>query len=162
MHRHFPHLLPKEIILWEKFLDAHMEDYSYFEYDVHVGTGATLSPETPEMVRKIALGLTRKRIDVVGHTINKISIFEIKPDAGLNAVGQLLAYYYLYIRDFKPTKPVGLNLITDIIDVDTERVCRAYSIKLFTIPIRWDEYQYDRAIRRYVKKEIIGKPTISG
>ncbi len=138
--------------MWSAWLDVHQDDYDYYEYDVHIGEGATLPIDAPPMVVQIALGLTRKRIDVIGHNKAGIHIFEIKPDAGLNAMGQLLAYYYLYKIEKKPPRPVVLNLVTDIIDNDTRRVASAYGIRMYIVPIDWGQYIYDVAARRYVKK----------
>jgi len=151
--RRFPHLLPKERVLWNLYLDKHMYEFEYFEYDVHVGKGVELPPEADSMLKKIALALARKRIDVVGHKKNAIVLFEIKPDAGLSTIGQLLAYLYLYKVQFRPTKPVLLHIVSDIIDIDTRNAAKAYGINWTTIQINWDDYYYDKARREFIKKK---------
>lgn len=148
--RRFPHLLPKEVVLWNKFLDKHQDEYLYFEYDIHVGQGAEIPEDIDPMIRKIALGLTRKRIDVTAHKANSITLIEIKPDAGLSAMGQLLAYLYLYTVQFRPTKKVLTHIVSDVIDVDTRNAARAYGINWTTVLIDWDIYKYDRARRKFL------------
>ena len=159
LNQRYPHMMPKEIVLWTAFLGVHQDDYDYYEYDVHIGEGATLPTDAPEMIRQISMGLTRKRIDVIGYNKAGIHIIEIKPDAGLNSIGQLMAYYYLYKIELQPSQPVKLNLITDIIDNDTRKVASAYGIKIYTVPVDWSNYLYNPATRKYIKKE---QPNING
>ena len=149
----FPHLLPKEVILWEKYLAVHQDEYLFFEYDIHVGKGAELPADVDPMIRKIALGLTRKRIDVVGHKAHSITLIELKPDAGLSAMGQLLAYLYLYQIEFRPTKKVLTHIVSDLIDVDTRNVARVYGINWTTVKINWVDYRYDRIRRKFLPVE---------
>ena len=150
-YRRFPHLLPKERVLWNLYLDKHMEEFEFFEYDVHVGKGIELKENIDPMIRKLALSLSRKRIDAIGHKKKAIILFEIKPDAGLSTIGQLLAYLYLYKVEFRPSKPALTHIVSDIIDVDTKNVAKAYSINWTTIAINWDDYHYDRIRREYIK-----------
>ena len=151
--RRFPHLLPKERVLWNLFLDKHMSEYEYFEYDVHVGQGVSLPSDIPPEIRRMALALSRKRIDVVGHQKTRIILFEIKPDAGLSCIGQLLAYLYLYKVQFRPSLPVKTHIISDIIDIDTKSTARAYGINWTTININWNDYIYDKVRREFIKKK---------
>jgi len=147
--RKFPHLLPKEVLIWNKFLDKHEKEYDSFDYDIHVGEGAELPEDISPMIRKIALGLTRKRIDVVGYTPTAITIFELKPEAGLSAIGQCLAYYYLYRREFKPKRRTFMRIVSTITSRDTKKVAAAYGIYWILVPIDWTKYRYDSAKRKY-------------
>jgi len=149
----FPHLLAKEVVLWEKYLAKYQNDYTHFEYDVHVGKGVELGNETDPTLQKIALGLTRKRIDVVGHKEKSITLIEIKPDAGLSAMGQLMAYVYLYKIQFRPSKSILTHILSDIIDVDTRNAARAYGINWTTVNINWDSYEYDQTRRKFFLKK---------
>ncbi|GAH76378.1 unnamed protein product, partial [marine sediment metagenome] len=88
----YPHLLPEEVKLWDAFMREHSEEYGRFEYDVHVGMGAPVPPGTsPEMLKMIK-ATSRKRIDVVGYSTGLITIFEVRPDAGLSVIGSLRGY----------------------------------------------------------------------
>ena len=148
--RKFPHLLPKEVVIWNKFLDKHESEYLSFDYDIHVGLGAELPENVEPMIRKIALGLTRKRIDVVGYKPNSITIFELKPDAGLSAIGQCLAYYYLYRREFRPKRRVLMRIVSSTISRDTRDTAQAYGIYWIYVKVDWSKYKYDPVQRRYV------------
>jgi len=150
--RKFPHLLPKEVLIWNKFLDVHQKEYESFDYDIHVGFGADLPERVSPMIRKIALGLTRKRIDVVGYKPNSITIFELKPEAGLSAIGQCLAYYYLYRREFRPKRKVLMRIVSTTTSRDTKDTAAAYGINWILVPIDWGKYKYDPAQRKYLLK----------
>lgn len=152
--RKFPHLLPKEVLIWNKFLDVHENEYASFDYDVHVGLGAELPETISPMIRKIASGLTRKRIDVVGYKYNSITIFEIKPDAGLSAMGQCLAYYYLYRKEFKPKRKVLMRIVSSSMSRDTKDTAAAYGISWIYVKIDWEKYKYDPAQRKYFPKKV--------
>ena len=152
LRRKFPHLLPKEKLIWNKFLDVHQNEYESFDYDIHVGVGVELPKDVSPMIRKIALGLTRKRIDVIGYKPKSITIFEIKPDAGLSAVGQCLAYYYLYKREYKPKRTVFMRIVSTTVNRDTKSVAKAYGIFWVYVKIDWTKYQYDPVQRVYKPK----------
>ena len=147
----YPHLLPREVALWKIFLANHLDDYEYYEYDVHVGQGVEIDPDTETMIKDLALALTRKRIDVIGHKKKSITIFEIKPDAGLSAIGQLVAYALLLKKERRIKQPLKLHIISDIIDVDTRTVASSMGIAWTIVNIQWNEYFYDRSRREFIK-----------
>lgn len=148
-HGHFPHLLPKEVVIWKHFLRNHGQDYDRYEYDVHVGQGVELPPGASEMSRRISAGLTRKRIDVVGYRGDSITLFEVKANAGVGVVGQLLAYEHLYIEEHPEETSIHLVIITDWMDSDVKSVCQAYLITTHIMNVPWERYEYSKILRRY-------------
>ena len=131
--KRFPHLLPAEARIWEVWYKIHGKDWDWFEYDVHVGKGVDPGPSTPEPYRSLAVKLTQKRIDVVGKRDGKIWLFEVKPDAGLSALGQLLAYSELYRRDFNYTGPLELAVVTTEVNDDERYVYEKHRIHVFEV-----------------------------
>jgi len=113
-------MFPKDIAIWERFLDLHARDYSGFSYDVKVGKGTELPPNTPQEYARMANILSKYRIDVVGFRDGLIEIIEVKPEASTVAIGQIVAYVSLYIRDFNPSARVVGGIVTDryIQDID--------------------------------------------
>ena len=79
--RRYPHMFPKDIAIWERFLDKYAEDYTGLSYDIKEGTGAELHPSTPEEYARMADILSKYRIDVVGFKNNLIEIIEVKQEA---------------------------------------------------------------------------------
>lgn len=109
----YPHLLPADVALWERWLDRYGDFFTALEYDVHVGGGVEVVPGWSQETIKMASTLAAKRIDVVGHKPGEIWIVEVKPEAGVAALGQLLCYRILYIEKFKPTAEPICCLVTD-------------------------------------------------
>jgi len=102
----FPHLLPADANLWADFLSQTSINFTYFEYDIHVGQGRDPGPAFDANIRKMAITLSQRRIDVVAHTPNIVWIIEVSTTAGLTALGQLLAYPALYASMFPQPWPV--------------------------------------------------------
>lgn len=109
----YPHMFPKDIAIWERFLEQYAEEYTGFSYDIKVGKGTEVSPDMPEEYARMADILSKYRIDVVGFKENLIEIIEVKPEASTVAIGQVVAYVSLYIRDFAPQVEVKGAIVTD-------------------------------------------------
>jgi hypothetical protein len=111
-------MLPAHVPLWQEFLKLHGNKYSAFEYDVTVGEGTPPLPDIPEFAKKDWLDLTKKRIDVIGFTPTYLDIIEVKPRAGLSALGQLLSYQTLFLKTRKTSLPIRLVLVTNFLTPD--------------------------------------------
>jgi len=109
----YPHMLPVEAEIWDKFLKIRQPPFESLEYDVHVGDVPPIPETLPEYLRGMFQSVYSKRIDVVAHDPDVIYVIEVKPRAGLSALGQCLAYKYLYERDFKPDKPVQMRIVCE-------------------------------------------------
>ena len=83
----------------------------------------------------MADALLKKRIDAVSRKENIVHIFEVKPDAGLGAIGQLLSYEILYRQEFNYTGAIALHLVTNYTDIDTETVARNRGIQIHIVPV---------------------------
>lgn len=127
------HMLPPEARLWSKFLDRHMPYFDKFTYDVHVGEGIPVNPAWPENIKVAAKALTTKRIDAVGYRGGEVWIFEIKPDAGLSAYGQLLAYKFFYLAQFGTPERLYLALVTENILPDERKLYEAAGIRVYVV-----------------------------
>lgn len=109
----YPHMFPKDIAIWERFLVAYPSVYTGFDYDVKVGVGTEAAPGVSENYVRMQQILSKYRIDVVGYQSNSIHIIEVKPEAGTIAIGQVVSYINLYNRDLSPTLPLKGVIVTD-------------------------------------------------
>ena len=130
-NRLYPHLLPEDIDVWERFLSAYAHRFERFDYDVRIGEGRPAPPGTDEAIARMAIDLSQKRIDAVGHTADAIAIIEITKLAGLKAVGQLITYPILYAKTFNPTKPLIPILVTAELSPDIIPVLKAHNITYY-------------------------------
>jgi hypothetical protein len=134
MPRAFPHLLKDDITLWERFLASPHNVFTDFEYDIRIGDGRDPGPDFERHIRKMALDLSKRRIDAIGKTKNGITIIEISTAAGLTQVGQLLAYPSLYRNTFNFSGEINRLLVAQTLQTDIEPVLIAERIHYIILP----------------------------
>lgn len=117
-NRFFPHLLPQDIEVWKRFLAEHEHQYNSFDYDLRVGEGRDPGTDHAPNIRTMAIGLSQRRIDAVGHRNSSIDIIEITTRAGLTSIGQLQVYPNLYKTLHPTTKPISPLLVAERIQDD--------------------------------------------
>jgi len=126
-------MMPGDVPLWQRFLTQHGEYFDSFDYDRHVGQGVDIDPAWPEEIVRAALALTQKRIDAVGYKGPEVWLFEVKPDAGLSALGQLLSYKALWERDPVNPKVTYLAIITDRLNPDEQFLFESHGIRTYIV-----------------------------
>ncbi|MEM4413213.1 MAG: hypothetical protein QXD59_02945 [Candidatus Caldarchaeum sp.] len=124
----FTHLMPREVPIWRGWLLGEGAKYAPYDYDVMVGEGIELPPETTDFERRIAQILTSKRIDAVSRLPGTVHIFEVKPRAGLAAIGQVLGYVALYREKFGRNRKVQPWIITDEFQPDVKPLLDRFGI----------------------------------
>lgn len=77
--------------------------------------------------------LGQKKIDVVGDAGDHFDVIEVKPRASLGALGQCLAYKWLYESEEIPDLPCTPTIITDILTPDMKRVADAHGVQIFVV-----------------------------
>lgn len=130
----FKHMFGREADIWGRWLEVHGKGWDKFEYDVHVGQMWPEHLDLPVPWRQGAEGLYLKRIDVVGFTGDEITIFEVKPHAGLGALGQVMGYLALYEEQFAPSQELKGAIVTELADPNIRRILEQNGIELFIIP----------------------------
>ncbi len=101
----YPHMLAEDTEVWSKYLKNPLVPFHKVWYDVHVGAGIPLSADASDMDRRIAAGISRKRIDVVAAVGGGFWVIEVKPRANMVALGQVLTYSRLFVLDYAAGKP---------------------------------------------------------
>ncbi|GAJ14980.1 unnamed protein product, partial [marine sediment metagenome] len=98
----YPHMLSEDTAVWTEFLES--GDFALQEvwYDLHVGAVVKGDWEDDSVPARVAAGLTRKRIDVVALVDGRYWVVEVKPYASMYAVGQIVVYEGLFIKDYEP------------------------------------------------------------
>lgn len=129
----YPHMATKDKAIWERFIDQYPDAYKQCQYDFHVGDAPpfnTLHDDGTDLNQDM---LYRLRIDVVAGSPLGIDLIEIKPDAGVSAIGQVDNYKTLYLRDEEPTTQVGMILLTDHERPNMAYLCKEKGIKLIVV-----------------------------
>lgn len=130
MPQKYPHLLKHEVVIWEAFMADHGDEYIEFEYDVHVGRMWVEHENLDPVWKRGAAAVYLKRIDVVGRQANSTTIFEVKPHAGLSALGQVLGYLALYDDSFHPDVDLEAVVVTGLVDPGTRMLLEGHGIKV--------------------------------
>lgn len=133
-NRHYARLLEPDIELLLDYQADHIAEYIKWTYDLRVGPGRdpgeTVSPE----IRKMALDLSRRRIDAVAETPDRIDLIEICHTAGYRTIGQLPIYAAYYTLDQKPTKPLRSCILCRQIEDDLVLFCLKNGYQLWIYP----------------------------
>jgi len=114
----YPHMLAEDTAVWSKYLQSPLVPIKELWYDVHVGAGVRIPAEASDMDRRIAAGITRKRIDVVAHVGGGFWVIEVKPIANMTALGQVLTYWRLFVAEYRPMGEVWPVIVCDSADED--------------------------------------------
>lgn len=114
----YPHMLAEDTEVWSKYLASPLVPIKELWYDVHVGAGIPLPADASDMDRRIAAGISRKRIDVVAAVGGGFWIIEVKPRANMVALGQVLTYSRLFALEYSPRGEVWPVIVCDSADDD--------------------------------------------
>lgn len=124
----YPHMFPRDIAVWERFLDKYGELYEGFYYDVICGKEVKMHPNWEDPYRKDAYILSKLRIDAVGEKSDGIDIIEVKPRGTMGSMGQLLTYKEHYTAEWHPQRPVRMVLVVAEIDPNIISLTEKYGI----------------------------------
>jgi len=115
---HYPHMMVEDTEVWTKFLKSEFVKIKEVWYDVRVGMQVLVGDGSDDVVNRISAGLTRKRIDVVAAVGGGIWVVEVKPYANMYAVGQVMTYVRLFVKEYISPGTVIPVIICDEFDED--------------------------------------------
>lgn len=130
---HYPHLLMEDTEIWSAYLEDPVVPIKKVWYDVHVGQGMPLPVGAGDIDKRIAAGISRKRIDVVCHVGGGYWVVELKPFGSMLAMGQVISYTRLFIRDYKPDGEAWPVVICSEADADLIDFFDAAGVVLITV-----------------------------
>ena len=129
----YPHMLQEDIIIWRRFIENGDFLPDVVWYDIHCGNHVGLSVDDPDWMKQMSLGITRKRIDVVGRVGSSYWIIEVKPRATYDAFGQVIFYAEQFKKDYKKNGQIYPVIITDFVDKDILPLCDEIGILVFEV-----------------------------
>lgn len=124
----YPHLLGEDQRIWDRFISLHPSLFDTVDYDIHVGRGHSSLPETDDKTASQWRNLTMKRIDVVGWKNQQPTIIEVKKRVGLDTLGQVLGYRFLYKRENPSISSPALLIVCGSIGPDDIDVLNEFHI----------------------------------
>lgn len=129
----YPHMKPKDREIWEAFVSQFPEVYDRVQYDVNIGPGALFDPTVSDERGTDMNSLYQRKIDVIGYKEEQIDIVEVKFDADVSAVAQVLNYKKLYIEDFAPPVEPKAIIITNRIRPDALDFARKMGVTVIVV-----------------------------
>lgn len=129
----YPHMKPRDIAIWERFIDKYPQAYESCMYDFGVGDIPDFIANASSVEGQKMAELYKLKIDVLGYRGDTIDIIEVKPGAGASTIGQVLGYVTLYTRDEKPTKTLQPVIVTDELRPNMQFLAETNGVKLFIV-----------------------------
>lgn len=129
----YPHLLAEDTALWNNFISQYPDRFVYCDYDYHVGDGIDVPADWPESYRNMATTLSQFRIDVIGWNADIPTIIEVKPRARTTAIGQVLVYYSLFIKQHPEYLNARKMIVTDWKHEEITAVAFEHNIAIVTV-----------------------------
>jgi hypothetical protein len=126
----FPGMLPAEVIVFKAWLALHENEYTNWQFNVHIGAGVDPGPSVPAFWRDLAIKSTQLRIDAVGYQGNVPTLFEVKRRATPANIGQLTTYYFVWVQDNPQGPPPNLVLVFNTFQQNILPVAAASGIQL--------------------------------
>ena len=133
IQKRYPHMKQEEAEVWTAFLKQTELEFVDLRYDLRLGEGIPPQPHDPEWMVRLKLAVTRKRVDVLARTEDDIWIFEVKPRIGLSALGQLLTYFDLFIKEYRVDLPVMLGAVGWRIAPDVRETYELHAVNIFLV-----------------------------
>ncbi len=127
------HMSSKDYAIWQRFRREYGVGFSALYYDVGLGTMLTTPHDPNAPVNRMWARLTAFRADVVGESPEHWTLIEIRDNAGPGAIGSLITYRDLWLRDPPDERPLRLWLVTDAIHADLRPSLRALDVELYVV-----------------------------
>lgn len=128
----YPHLRPRDVEIWQHFIQKNPDRFNRVFYDYRVGDPEDWPEDAPRYIALAWKDLTMWQIDVTAEDDDFLYIIELKPFARSTAIGQALAYKILFDREEKPWKPTIPVVITDTILKSTKYVADKLGVQIWT------------------------------
>lgn len=116
------------------WLNRRGAEYDEIWWNVRLGEGVDPGEQHPEEIRRMATLLTQKRADIVCRSGGLVDLIEVKVRIAFGAMGQLLGYRELWMREH-PELPVRrLIAIGRAVVQDAADVLEKHGIAIETFP----------------------------
>lgn len=130
---HYPHMKPRDIAIWERFIERYPDAYDTCQYDFSIGDIPPFMEQTSSPQGQAMRELYKLKIDVLGFKGGTIDLVEVKAEAAPGSIGQVQGYLELYLRDVKPTLPVRPVIITDTLKPNMEFLAERAGVVLYVV-----------------------------
>ena len=131
--RKYPHMGPEDSAIWTRFILSDQTAYDAVAYDVKVGSPPAFDTTVNQETGGSALGLYKKKIDVIGLKEGSYTIIEVKPQIDSRALGQVEGYYELVLRDIPEIRNPSMRVIGEALLPDVSYLAEKKGIGLIVV-----------------------------
>lgn len=132
----YPHMAKLDAVLWERFLDVYGPNFLRFAYDVALGGFLPGEQSGTIDERKGWQYSTALKIDAIGERLDDVLVIEVKPHAGVSAIGGALSYTTLLSVEPPVLKPLVATIVTDYVSPDIRFVAEAFQVLVIELDKR--------------------------
>mgnify|MGYP001588063428 FL=1 len=125
---HYPHLAAKEVVIWDRFVRANPQFAEMADYDVTCGQKDKVPLGTPEHTKEDWDYLRSWKIDAVAIKDGVHYVIEVRPRAGLGAIGEILSKAIMFQEEHAEIAEVEPVLITDEERPNMRALCAEHDI----------------------------------
>lgn len=129
----YPHLMPIDRAIWERFLERNGSEFLGFQYDIMLGEGADPVEGMSERDKRLLYSLTVKRVDCLGVREDGLVLFEVKPRLGMAAMGQLVVYNLLWKRRYGIGRPITMAWVGEQSEPDHQYVANQLGFRVVVV-----------------------------
>jgi len=129
----YPHLRAEETLIWNRFIDKYPDYFQKVAYDVTIGTPSMPPGELEENYKRMWEYLTKKKIDVVGVSMDKAYVIEIEPNADIRTIGEVISKRDLFREEYPGFREYFPMIVTDFEKPDMRKLCGQYKIIYFVV-----------------------------
>ncbi|MBA7518884.1 hypothetical protein ES705_10958 [subsurface metagenome] len=133
VQRRYEQMMSEDMGPWTEFLKSDSMPLQEVWYNVHVGQAVEVPAGSPAYMKAHAAAVSRKRIDVIGRTKNELWIIEVKPYANMQAIGQVLVYEVLFLREFAMNLRSRKVIVAETCDSDIIEAAARYDVTIINI-----------------------------
>lgn len=126
-----PHMLRFDVPIWYRFLEEHKDKFIALYYDCRLGGPGFTPADYDEKLRGMWKYLGSKRADVIAETKDQIWLIEVTSEMHVKALGQLMMYKSLWLKDPKSSKPVEMVLVCDEEDANVVASMEGCGVRIF-------------------------------
>ena len=124
---------PADVAIWERFIESRTTFFDSVDYDFHVGEGAAFLPTGEDTPDGRENRLYQRKIDVVGYIGDAVWLVEVKPEADIYALGQIITYDDLVFKSKMFALPPKLLVISNKIMHEMKGTYAKFDIEVIVI-----------------------------
>lgn len=124
---------PRDVEIWERFMEQFPDAYDSCEYGVRVGSVPEHVANHDDPAMRAQAEIYMREIDVVAYKGDEVDIIELKPRAGTSALGQVTAYRLLWMRDRSDALVPKCVVITDELLQDMNLLAAAQGVTMVVV-----------------------------